>query len=138
MRLSASTTTAVEHAPVGAPGSPPTAWQVPVLYDRLGQALRLADAAMTAGDGLVKSVQLERASSVVYQLLGAVNFQDGGELAPRLAALYGFFASELLAVGRSGERAALTRLIDMADVLSGSWRDDESTLSQNSQPLLVI
>lgn len=116
---------------------PAAEWQVPALYDRLGQALRLADAAIAAGDLSVRSAQLERASSVVFELLASVDFQQGGELAPRLAALYGFFASELLAVGRSGERAQLARLVDMVEVLNGSWRNDDALMGEQRQPVLV-
>ncbi len=137
MSPQSATTIAAGSTTFRSPVQPAAEWQVPALYDRLGQALRLADAAMAAGDPVVRSAQLERASSVVFELLASVDFQQGGELAPRLAALYGFFASELLVVGRSGERTQLARLLDMVDVLSGSWRSDDAMMGAPGQPVLV-
>jgi flagellar protein FliS len=123
---------------LASPAQPPvTGWLVPVLYERLSQALRLAEVAIVAGDAAGKSAALERASAVVFELLAAVDFQRGGELAPRLAALYGFFASELLVIGRTADREQLGRLIDMVTVLSGSWRNDDVMMSAKSQEALV-
>jgi flagellar protein FliS len=122
---------------VSSPAQPATGWLVPVLYERLSQALRLAQVAIVAGDIAGKSAALERASAVVFELLAAVDFQQGGELAPRLAALYGFFASELLVIGRTSDREQLGRLLDMITVLSGPWRNDDVMMSDKKQATLA-
>jgi hypothetical protein len=58
-------------------------------------------------------------------------------LAPRLAALYGFFASELLVISRTADREQIGRLLDMVTVLSGSWRTDDVMMSGKTQSALV-
>jgi flagellin-specific chaperone FliS len=66
--------------------------------------------------------ELDGALSLVFSLLGTLNYKDGGELAPRLGALYGYFASEILVLMHAMDAASLDRVIEMVDILSGQWR----------------
>ena len=115
-------------APIFSPSaSPPraaTRWVVPELYDRLTQSLRLADAALDAGDVLGRDRELKIANTIAFELIASVDFQPGGELAPRLSALYGYFASEILVIGRTSDRSRVAQLIDMVQVLSGACRPE--------------
>jgi len=85
-----------------------------LLLDKLSDAdrelERNADAALHGGS-------LEEASSIVFELLYSLDFKRGGELVPRLAALYGYIGNELLNVARSGDRAQLTHIRDMIRTL---------------------
>jgi flagellar secretion chaperone FliS len=94
---------------------------VPDQYERLLANLARADRDLQGPEAGGRSSHLEEASTIVFDLLYSLDFRNGGELVPRLAALYGYFANELLAVGRTRDRAQLTRLRDMIATLRQSW-----------------
>ena len=95
---------------------------IPATYDRLCAALRSATQARTAGDPLQVKQELDAALSHVFSLLGTLNYKDGGELAPRLGALYGYFASEILVLMHAPDVDGLERVIEMVNILNGQWR----------------
>lgn len=64
---------------------------------------------------------LEEASAVVFDLLYSLDFKNGGELVPRLAALYGYIANELLTISRTGNRHNLHDVYEMIATLRQSW-----------------
>lgn len=96
---------------------------VPVLYGRLAEALQAADAAIVGRDASGKLSGLDVATATVFDLFASLDFEGGGELAPRLAALYSYFASEILYVSRSEDRQQIRGLLDMIGVLTGTWHD---------------
>jgi flagellar biosynthetic protein FliS len=91
--------------------------QYELLLGKLSEAERELEADNSAG----RSGHLEEASAIVFDLLYSLDFKNGGELVPRLAALYGYIANELLNVGRSGDRVQLAHLRDMITTLRQSW-----------------
>jgi flagellin-specific chaperone FliS len=95
---------------------------VPAQYEQLLTNLTRAERAWDDGD-CGRNSALEEASSIVFDLLYALDFKQGGELVPRLAGLYGYIASELLAVGRSRDKTRLGHLRDMITTLRQSWYD---------------
>lgn len=97
---------------------------VPAMYERLIGALRRAAAACVSRNTATFKIEMEAASATVFELLGTLNFRDGGELTPRLAALYGYFASEILVLGHSADKEPLDRLIEMVEILNGQWSRD--------------
>jgi flagellin-specific chaperone FliS len=94
---------------------------VPAQYELLLRKLALAEQELETGDGVGRSGHLEEASGIVFDLLYSLDFKNGGELVPRLAALYGYIGNELLNVGRSGDRVQLGHLRDMITTLKQSW-----------------
>ncbi len=100
---------------------------IPATYDRLCAALRSANTAQAAGDPLRVKQELDAALSLVFSLLGTLNYKEGGELAPRLGALYGYFASEILVLMHSPDADSLARVIEMVDILNGQWRSSSGT-----------
>ncbi len=64
---------------------------------------------------------LGRASDIVFELLSALDREKGGELASRLAALYGYFISEISQIGRTLDQERLARLISIVASLHTSW-----------------
>ena len=95
--------------------------QYEALLGKLAQAERdFADGATPANTGR-RCVPLEEASAIVFDLLYSLDFKHGGELVPRLAALYGYIANELLNVGRTRDRVQLGHLRDMIATLQQSW-----------------
>jgi flagellar protein FliS len=101
--------------------SRPKEWLVPLLYEHLLAHLRRAQVQIRQKDIEGKGVSLEKASSIVIELLATLNREEGGELAQRLAALYAYFGTEILAIGRNLDLAQLGRLIEMIAGLHESW-----------------
>jgi flagellar secretion chaperone FliS len=96
-------------------------WLVPLVFEHLLSSLRRADVQIAAGDLEGKAASLERASNIVLELISSLDFESGGEIAPRLSALYSFFAGEILTIGRSLDREHLARLIEMIAGLHQAW-----------------
>jgi flagellin-specific chaperone FliS len=94
---------------------------IPDQYDLLLRKLGLAEKELEQGGNGGRSGHLEEASGIVFDLLYSLDFKHGGELVPRLAALYGYIGNELLNVGRTGDRAQLGHLRDMITTLKQSW-----------------
>jgi flagellar protein FliS len=101
--------------------SRPKQWLVPLLYEHLLANLKRASVQIEACDFEGKAASLNKASAIVFELLASLDYEKGGELAKRLAALYAYFASEISAVGRSLDVARLARLIEMIAGLHESW-----------------
>lgn len=94
---------------------------VPAQYDLLLAKISLADHELETYELGTRSAHLEEASGIVFDLLYSLDFKNGGELVPRLAALYGYIGNELLNVGRTGDRVQLGHLRDMIETLKQSW-----------------
>ncbi len=99
---------------------------VPEQYELLLTKLARAERELEAGESVGRSSHLEEASGIVFDLLYSLDFKRGGELVPRLAALYGYIANELLNVGKSGDRVQLAHLRDMITTLRQSWYGAQS------------
>ena len=106
---------------------------IPATYDRLCAALRGALRAKGAGDSVLVKQELDTALSHVFSLLATINYKEGGELAPRLGALYGYFASEILVLMHAMDDAALERVIEMVDILNGQWRSSSEYVLPTTQ-----
>jgi flagellar biosynthetic protein FliS len=97
----------------------------PQQYELLLAKLDMAERDLEPDDACSRSSHLEEASGVVFELLYSLDFKTGGELVPRLAALYGYIANELLNVGRTRDRVQLAHLRDMITTLKQSWHGSQ-------------
>jgi flagellar protein FliS len=96
---------------------------IPMLYDGILKNLRRAGKQIAVRDLEGKSQSLQKASAIVYELLGSLDFEVGGELAQHLAGLYRYFGVEILEISRTLDQKRLERLIDMVARLKGAWDD---------------
>ena len=96
-------------------------WLVTLVYEALLTNLRRAEVQIEAGDIEGKATSLTRAGALVGELLSSLDAERGGEIASRLAALYSYFALEIMNIGRSLDTVALRRLIVMLEELRGAW-----------------
>src|SRR5690606_23973886 len=101
-------------------GRPPEQLVV-LLYEHLLVNLRRSALQIHRGDIEGKTRSLGRASDIVFELLSALDREKGGELASRLAALYGYFISEISQIGRTLDQERLARLISIVASLHTSW-----------------
>ncbi|MEQ9570245.1 MAG: flagellar export chaperone FliS [Longimicrobiales bacterium] len=106
---------------------------VVLLYERLLADLRGAVVAMGERDYEVKAQRLEHALEILFELLGTLDHDAGGDLAARLSSLYGFFISEINAVSRSLDTARLERVIALIDGLYGSWRNVSARIDEGPE-----
>ncbi len=97
--------------------APNTPEQYELLLAKLAEAERELEEGATGRNGY-----LETASSIVFGLLSSLDFKQGGELAPRLAGIYGYIANELLSVSRTGDAVQLVHLKDIITTLQESWK----------------
>ena len=101
--------------------STPREQLVPLLYRHLVIRLRTAGEQIRDGDIAGKAESLSRATDIVYELLGSLDHDAGGELAERLSALYAYFLSEFREVGRSMDAARLETTLELIDSLHEAW-----------------
>src|SRR3954471_12597649 len=94
---------------------------IPGQYELLLSKLAHAERDMESGEMEGRSRHLEEASGIVFDLLYSLDFRHGGELVPRLAALYGYIANQLLLIGKTRSRADLGHVRDMIKSLRRSW-----------------
>ncbi|HEX3868005.1 MAG TPA: flagellar protein FliS [Gemmatimonadaceae bacterium] len=103
--------------------APNTAQQYELLLTKLARAEREIE----NGTSSEQEPYLEAASSIVFDLLYSLDFKRGGELVPRLAAIYGYIGNELLTVSRTRDVEQLCQLKDIITTLKRSWdNSDES------------
>jgi flagellar secretion chaperone FliS len=99
--------------------SPPR--RVLLIYGFVLSNLRQALRAMGTKDFEAKSRHLCRALEGVQELLVSLDRDAGGELAERLAGLYAFFSTEIVAVDRLLDSARLERIIGLIASLHEAW-----------------
>jgi flagellar protein FliS len=103
---------------------------VPLLYEHLVANLRRAKLQIEAGDLEGKAASIGKASSILLELRGTLDFEKGGEIAERLSALYSYFAAELLTIGRSLDVVMLDRITTMAASLHEAWERAATSVAQ--------
>ena len=101
---------------------------VPLMYEHLLVGLKRASKQIQEGDIEGKAASVEKASGILYELLASLNFDEGGEVASRLASLYTYFLKELTEASRSLDHTRLDPLIEMVTSLHEAWVEATETL----------
>ena len=96
---------------------------VVLLYRHLLANLRRAAKEIAARDIEGKAESLSKAADIVFELLGSLDFEAGGEFASRLASLYEFYLHEIHGVGRTLDTDRLERLIALIAELHEGWSE---------------
>lgn len=96
---------------------------VSLMYEHLLVGLKRASKQIRERDIEGKAASVEKASGILYELMASLNFDEGGEIAPRLASLYSYFLRELTEASRNLDAARLEPLIEMVSSLHGAWVD---------------
>jgi flagellar secretion chaperone FliS len=106
---------------------------VALLYEHLLVSLKRAAKQIQAREVEEKARSVEKATSILHELLASLDFETGGEIAPRLASLYSFFLREVAEASRSLDAARLEPLIEMVASLHESWLEAVRTVALGSQ-----
>ena len=83
---------------------------VVIVYDHLLVSLRRARIAMEAGNIELRSTTLAKCRAAVEELLGGLDFAQGGGIAKNLGSLYAFLLTELVDLGMRPDPKRLDRL----------------------------
>lgn len=106
---------------------------VVMLYDGAITFLQRAVAAMEAGDIQKKCANLNRALAIFAQLEGSLNFEQGGEVARTLQALYVHARAQALKANLENSTATLRTLIEQFGSVRDAWREAEGRgVAQNA------
>jgi flagellar protein FliS len=87
---------------------------VVIVFEQLVVNLERARIAMERNDLELRVVALRRARGLVSELLGTLDFERGGTIAPQLSDLYQFMLSELVDVGIRGDLRTMKKLVSIA------------------------
>ncbi|HEV7725732.1 MAG: fliS [Modestobacter sp.] len=99
-----------------------------MLYDRLALDLERGQAALVAGDREAASEQIQHAQEIVLELRSSldVDVWDGG---PRLASLYSWLLSELIAANVKGDLRRIGDCRKIVEPLRDAWREAAASLA---------
>ena len=94
---------------------------VPLLYEHLLVNLRRASKQITSRDIEGKAASVEKATAILYELLGSLDHDAGEEIASRLASLYSYFLKEIAEASRTLDEKRLAPVIETLASLHESW-----------------
>ena len=93
-----------------------------MLYEKLLADLRGASIAIRENDIEVKAKRLQNATDVIFELLGSLDQDRGGEVSQRLAALYSYMISRVGEASRTLDADALDEVAGHVESLLQAWQ----------------
>ncbi len=75
---------------------------------------------------------LGRAHAIVSELLSALDFERGADIAANLASLYNFVLEGLIRANVDGDRASLDTVIPLMETLTSAWRELAETHTEDA------
>lgn len=102
------------------------------LYNHLAVMLRRSEENLRSNQFELAATHLTKASMTVEELLGALNFEEGGEIADQLGGIYTYMLRELLKIGVTRDPEPLAHLQRMTVSLLEAWVqavDEQETLN---------
>lgn len=90
---------------------------VVIVFEQLVINLERARIAMERNDVELRVTSLRRARDIVTELLGTLDFDQGGPLAAQLADLYQYMLYELVDIGMRGDVYVMRKLVNIATLL---------------------
>lgn len=94
---------------------------IPLMYEKLLVSLKRGALCIERGDIEGKYESLGRAQDIVHELLGSLDYEQGGDIARRLASLYVFWAKEVSEASRRLQPARISKVAEMVSDLHESW-----------------
>jgi len=99
---------------------------VVLLYDGVIRFLKLAERAFAEGDRVLARMHIGKAEKIILELLGSLNFEDGGEIAENLFALYRFVLRECAQMNGENYEEVLPGVIRILSGLRDAWKNLEA------------
>lgn len=107
---------------------------VPLLYEHLLVNLRRGILHIQRENIEGRLESLGRSLDILSELLAALDFERGGEVAPRLASLYAFWTQEISSAGRAMDTQRLEKVAAMVESLGGAWDEACQSLEEAGAP----
>jgi flagellar secretion chaperone FliS len=93
-----------------------------LLYEQLVADLRGAAIALRSGQIEAKSTNIQRATDILFELLGSLDHARGGEVSQRLETWYQFMVNAIAGFSRRLDPDGLDQLAVLVDELLEAWR----------------
>jgi len=95
-----------------------------MLFDGAQAAIRAARIHIQAGNTAEKGKSISKALDIVNNgLVAALDQEQGGEIAERLASLYDYIARLLLAANLRNDEESLNQAERLLEDIASAWRD---------------
>ena len=108
--------------------------QVVALYDTILRDFHRALAALEAGHVETRVFELNHALSVIGELQGVLDFEQGGEAAKSLDRFYNVTRPMILDANVSASREAILNLIELYQGVRRAWQEVERKVPAGSTP----
>ncbi|RCW71171.1 flagellar protein FliS [Marinobacter nauticus] len=107
---------------------------IQLLYNGAIERINMAKAKMQAKDYAGKAQLLNKAIEIIGGLRSFLDFEKGGDLAPRLEALYDYMERALLEGSARNDMAKLDEVIELLRSIKEGWDGiREEVVTQQSQ-----
>lgn len=100
---------------------------VVMLYDGALRFMETGKRAIQTGNRDEQNVALQRAQRIVMELMGALDMEQGGDIAKNLLSLYSYVLNELVSANMKDEVGGIDRAIKVMSDLRESWSQIEAT-----------
>jgi len=98
-----------------------------MLYDGALRFMETGKRAIQTGNRDEQNVALQRAQRIVMELMGALDMEQGGDIAKNLLSLYSYVLNELVSANMKDEVGGIDRAIKVMSDLRESWSQIEAT-----------
>jgi flagellar protein FliS len=92
-------------------------------YETVISNLTLARESYISKDYETKAKCIQKAQDIICELTNAIDFQNGGEVAKNLYALYTFMTRHIMEADLKRDVTALTEVITMITELKSAWQE---------------
>jgi flagellar protein FliS len=94
---------------------------VVMLYDGAHRFLFQAAHAMRSGDVALMNERMQRAEAILNELRSTLDFEQGGEIAPRLEAIYSFCQRHLIQARLKKDPQKIEQVMKLLGELRDAW-----------------
>lgn len=94
---------------------------VVMLYDGAHRFLFQAAHAMRSGDIAQMNNRMQRAEAIINELRGTLDFEQGGDIAPRLEAIYSFCQRHLIEARLKKDPQKIEQVMKLLGELRDAW-----------------
>jgi flagellar protein FliS len=94
---------------------------VAILFDELLKALDAMSAAIRRGDIVQRGARQARALSILHGLEGSLDFEQGGDIAQGLSAIYREARRLTIAGGQANDAETIVQAREMLGEISAAW-----------------
>ena len=94
---------------------------VVIMFEEAVKALEAMALAAEKGDYVQRGIRQSRALSIIHGLEGSLDFEQGGEIAAGLAAIYREARKLAIAGGRENDPAQIRRASEMLGEIASAW-----------------